>query len=641
MKLQVFEGGVATRLAPQLLKNNQGIVYENIDNATGVLTPLKDKLKTDIVATQFNTYFNAEDEWLSADTITDFLEFQSKMYLTDRVTRPQKYSGGAYSLLGIERPKVKSTITSISVAKPLSSITALNKDTFGDLSAADFDYRLFNVNDGIYSTPFEFTVYASRTAEIRAAGEISYVANPPDSIESLTGSVTTIITPSFRAIEFSELKGDLADSARLYRYYDGAWRLLYEFTAKTDVFSDSTLDITANEELDTDNISAFNNTTSQYVYTYYNSTEGIESAPNPVSDEITATSGSLQITLSEVSSDPQVTHKRLYRVGGNLTQFTLVEQIDAATTVYIDKLRDTEVDGRLLESDNFYEAPIGLKFLSESYAMLFGAVGSSLRFTPIGNPNAWPPEFELQFEADITGLGAVANGVLVFTKTKTFIVTGTGPTTLTQQPLRGDQGCIAFESISEAAEGTLIWASTDGLCTSSGNNVVSLTKGFLGKITLTPISSVVNDETYYCHNEDGSILAWDYRFNNIPKYLNLGTNSLSVANGELYGHNEGFLYLLYKDTGNLTFKYKSPRFVEGAFSENKTYKKVYIRSEGDIIINIIIDDEVVANFNLTSKDTHQLQVPQQLQRGYSIQFEIEGTGTVHEIDYLATMRQNG
>lgn len=637
MKLQLFDGGVANRLAPQLLNVNQGVVYENIDNAKGVLTPLKDKLLTDIEVTQFNEYFDAEDEWLSANTLTDFLEFQRKMYLTDRITRPQKYSDGEYNNLGIELPALKSVTSNIDIAIPLEDITVLNKTDSGDLPASDFDYLLFNVNNGVYATPFKFTVYASTTIATRASGEVivfneltRFGRNP----------ITTEDDPTNRAIEFSKLNGALADSARLYRYYDGAWRLVFEFTAKTDVFVDAVFDVTANEELDEDNISPFNGTY-QYVYTYYNVNDGTESAPNPVSNELEAESGSIQVTLPETSTDSQVTNKRLYRVGGNIAQFTLVEELGAATTTYTDSLSDTELDGRLLESDNFYEAPTGLQFLSESYAMLFGAIGSSLRFTPIGKPNAWPPEYELQFEADITGLGAVANGILVFTKTKTFIVTGTGPTSLAQQSLRGDQGCIAFESISEASEGTLIWASADGLCTSSGNNVVSLTKSFLGKIKLTPISSVVDDETYYCHNDDGSILAWDYRFNTIPKWLNLGTLSLSVANSEIYGYNEGFLYLLYKDPANLTFKYKSPRFVEGSFSENKTYKKVYIRSEGDIIINIIIDDEVVANFTLTGKETHQLQVPQQLQRGYSIQFEIEGTGTVHEIEYLATMRQNG
>ena len=636
MKLQQFDGGVSTRLEPQLLNNNQGVVYENIDNARGVLTPEKDKLATDIVVERYHEYYKAGKEWLSSSILTDYLEFQRVMYLTDRLTPPQKYSNGEYHNLGIVRPSNEPTLTALDQATPLTDITALNDITVGDLPTSDFDYLLFNVKNGVYSTPFKLTVYASNTTSTRANGEVV-----PYTIASRYGRnpITTDEPITNRSIDFSELLGDFADEARLYRFYDGAWRLVFKFATKTDTFSDAVFDVSANEELDETKLSGFDGTY-QYVYTYYNSTDGTESAPSDVSEELELQSGAIQVSSLTPSIDSQVDKKRLYRVGGNITQFTLVVELDNAVTTYIDTLSDTELDGRLLESDNYYEAPTGLQFLSESYAMLFGAIGSSLRFTPIAVPNAWPPEYELQFEDDITGLGPVANGLLVFTKTKTFIVTGTGPTSLAQQPLRGDQGCIAFESIAEAYEGTLIWASEDGLCTSSGNNVVSLTKSFLGETKLDPVSSAAYNEIYYCHNSDGSILAWDYRFNTLPKYLNFDTEAVTVALGNVYGYADGLLYLLYKDTGNLTFKYKSPRFVEGSFSNHKTYKKVYLRSEGVIIINIIIDDEVVASFTKTSKDTHQLQIPQELQRGYSIQFEIEGTGTVHEIEYRAELRKN-
>ena len=407
MKLQQFDGGVATRLEPQLLNVNQGVVYENIDNAKGVLVPVKDKLATGINVQRYNKYYVAGAEWLSSNVVTDYLEFQRKMYLTDRVNRPQKYTKETgYDFLGIQRPDTKCELTNTNKATPLEDITVLNKTDAGDLPASDFDYLLFNVNNGVYSTPFKFTVYASTTTATRANGEVI-------AFSALTrfgrNPITTEDTPTNRAIEFKELLGDLQDSARLYRYHDGAWRLAYEFTAKTDVFLDDTFDISANEELDEDNISPFNGTY-QYVYTYYNASDGTESAPNELSEELEADSGSIEVTLPQTSSDKQVTTKRLYRIGGNITLFTLVAELDKDITVYVDKLKDTDLDGRQLESDNYYEAPAGLQYLSESYAMLFGAIGSSLRFTPIGKPNAWPPEFEIQFDADITGLGPVANG---------------------------------------------------------------------------------------------------------------------------------------------------------------------------------------------------------------------------------------
>jgi hypothetical protein len=86
--------------------------------------------------------------------------------------------------------------------------------------------------------------------------------------------------------------------------------------------------------------------------------------------------------------------------------------------------------------------------------------------------------------------------------------------------------------------------------------------------------------------------------------------------------------------------YLSPRFVEGAITQIKIYKKIYIRSKGDIILDVIIDDIVASTLTLNSEDTHQLLVPHEKHRGYSIQFNITGTGIVQEIEYTASGRQN-
>ena len=56
---------------------------------------------------------------------------------------------------------------------------------------------------------------------------------------------------------------------------------------------------------------------------------------------------------------------------------------------------------------------------------------------------------------------------------------------------------------------------------------------------------------------------------------------------------------------------------------------------------IIIDDEQVATRSLNGKETHVIQVPQDKQRGYSIQFEMTGVGVVHELEYEVGRRQSG
>jgi len=317
----------------------------------------------------------------------------------------------------------------------------------------------------------------------------------------------------------------------------------------------------------------------------------------------------------------------------------MVVQLDNSVTEYSDSLSITELDGRLLKSDNYYEAPIGLRYLTESFAMLFGAVGNTLRFTPIAVPDAWPPEYSVEFNAPVTGIGPVANGVLVFTKYQTFLVTGTGPLSLSQQPLSGDQGCVDHSSIQEIGP-ALIWASVEGICMSSGNAVQNITKDKLGELTLVPVDSEVTDEVYYCHDVNGSTLAVDFRFGTVFKYLNLGIRTIAYANGDLYGWDAGTLYKLFESDDYLALSYLSPRFVEGSVTEDKTYKKLHIYSKGDIIINIIINDVTVATRALTGEDDFQLQVPQDKQRGNFIQFSIAGTGEVYEYEYIAGRERN-
>ena len=635
MKLQLFDGGVSSRQEPQLLNLNQGVVYTNIDVSKGSLTPVKDKLATAISLSPYHVFYDYGQEWVDSAVPTTYLEFQRKLYIANGVSEPQKYSASGYRKLGIARPTNALVLSNASEAPQLESVTLTEATDSGDLYNGGLDYLLFNVKDDILGVPVDISVgKAGLKLSATITASKGLFGNAFAELKRLS-----VLNPSNRKIDFTGILGKLADRAELYRRYDGSWRFLHSFTSSTDSFSDAVYDISANAELDLDNVTAFSGTYT-YVYTYYNATEGIESAPNIVSEEIEVNSGKILVSGIAASIDPQVTNIRLYRVGNNLTQFALVVQLPNATAVYNDTLKDSDIDGRLLATDNYYDAPSGLKFLSESYAMLFGVVGSKLHFTPVGVPDAWPPEYFLQFDAELTGYGAVSNGILVFTKYKTYIVTGTGPTTLSQQLLRGDQGCIAFESIQKADIGTLIWASADGLCSSSGNNVTSLTKSTVGDLKLTPVSSAVHNEVYYCHNQDGTTLAWDYRFAPIPKWLDLGVESLTIANNVLYGYSNGILHEMFKSTSYLPMTYLSPRFVEGAITQIKIYKKIYIRSKGDIILDVIIDDIVVSTLTLNSEDTHQLLVPHEKHRGYSIQFNITGTGVVQEIEYTASGRQN-
>ena len=74
----------------------------------------------------------------------------------------------------------------------------------------------------------------------------------------------------------------------------------------------------------------------------------------------------------------------------------------------------------------------------------------------------------------------------------------------------------------------------------------------------------------------------------------------------------------------------------------KAYNNIYIRSEGNLTIEMFINDVSVATKVLSGAlATHDITMPQEKQRGYSFQFTITGTGKLHEIEYKAVERKNG
>lgn len=635
MKLQLFDGGLSTRLAPQLIQQNEAREYENIDNEIGILAPVKSKTPTTIAVQKFPVYYDAQAEWVSSNVFRDYVEFEKTLYWTDRVGRPQKYNGTNQYNLGIDAPTTAPTVTSSSSVEAPTEADFIPGSS-GDLPSTTHYYVLVNDDGTFVSAPLRSSIDLVNNR----------INLDEEDIEQRFGrfdpGVTRYVITSdstTRSVLIRNVKGITygSNGVKVYRLYAGTYRLVGSLANDAATLNDTTYDISANDAFDETEVAPISGTI-QYLYTYYNSADGTESAPSPASAEQEILS-SVSLTNIQVSSDPQVDQKRIYRIGGNITTFTLVDTITNATTIYLDEKKDTEVEGSILTASTNTEAPTGLAFLKEAYAMLFGAEGTKLRFTPIGEPDYWPETFFLQFSTPLTGIAPVTNGVLIFTQFKTHLITGTGPTSLSQYLLDGNQGCVDASSI-QIVKGSAIWASTDGICTSNGSSVSVITKNKLGKIALSPVDSTVHDQVYYLLETSGSILAVDYRYTQVIKRLSLDIESLAVGQDILYGVKNGVLQSLFSSSSVESFKYTSPTLVEGRKSERKQYKKVYIYSKGDIIFNILINGVIVATKELTDEDSHQIQVPQDKQRGNDIQFQISGTGEVHEIEYEASRRVN-
>lgn len=629
MLVNQFNGGESSRLAPHMLQLNEAVVYINIDESKGTLISAKDKLATAIATAQYARYYEFDDRFVGFPIFTSFANYNNDLIYCNEAGSGRIRGADEYQL-GITPPVSYGTITTSAAPAPIKSakFSSTTVATATALLNVPIWYALVNVNGDSRSLALKVNVLPDGSVEV-----LNPSSNSVEDDTQVTGTSTT-----YREITISNPSGELGSSGvEVYRLYNGYWRLLTVLTSSTATYSDTTLVIPGSAKKLTDADFSALQGTYQYLLTYYNSATGSESGASPLSPEYTFESGGV-VTFSSLPSTTEADKRRIYRVGGVLSNFAMVAQIDMAETSFVDNIADKDIDGRILTSADYLPAPSNISYIEESAGMLFGAVGTTVRFTPIGKPDAWPASFEIPFSTTVIGLAEVSAGVLVFTTTSTYIITGTGPTTLAKQLVDPNQGCVSPKSIQKVA-GSAIWVSTDGICVSAGGPAEVISRSKLGKIAITPASSAYFDDVYYCLDESGITYALSFAYGAIVKRLKLDISSFITRKDKLYGWQAGTLYELFASEDLLEFEYLSPRFIEGRASELKAYKKFYFFGNGDIIVNIIIDDEViVTDKTINAGDTTVIQPPQEEQRGHYVQFSIKGKGELLELEYEAERR---
>lgn len=379
----------------------------------------------------------------------------------------------------------------------------------------------------------------------------------------------------------------------------------------------------------------------QYCYTYYNASDGSESAPSPYSLELEVSTNDVTVSDLVASTDPQVSNIRIYRLGGDHTQMTLVATVANVATPYNDTKSDLDISGsHLLDSYTAGQAPAGLLFLTESNAMLFGAIDDKLYYSDVAYPNFWNPFSYMDFDEPLTGIGRTQNGMLVFTKTKVYVITGNSPESLSKFLLHDTQGCINHKTI-RYVNNTLLWLSIDGICASNGSSVKVITFEKLGKLTLVSVDSEVVDSQYFLFHSTGTLIV-DFRYNNIIfKDLDVvaqGAWYSSQFDKLYYTDSAGDLYAMFKGNSTLTYTYKTGKISDGSVSMVKNYKDFYFFVNGTTQVKIYITGVLKLTHNLVD-GFNNVKIPPS--KGYFVELEFTGTGEVLEAEYKVEGRQNG
>ncbi|NCB95271.1 MAG: hypothetical protein EOM35_02205 [Negativicutes bacterium] len=384
--------------------------------------------------------------------------------------------------------------------------------------------------------------------------------------------------------------------------------------------------------------------TLQYTYTFYDSVLGVESAPAPLSAELAVIEGK-RVDLSgfQTSGYCSVDKIRIYRLGADTTEFVLIDTIDNGTATYSDSIDPLDAPGNIL--DSYLNTPplLGIRYLIEAYGILFAAYGDTLVYSSIGKPDYWPSSNSIPIAGKITGLYAISDGIIIFTLTRTYLLLGTSSADFALTPLSPEHGCLDHLSIA-FVRNSLMWAAAQGLCLLISGSVVVASKDKLGLIKLSPVKAVSYDEQYMLVQTDGSVFIADFKTGSpvfkTLQYVKANVYNLGVFDNILYGSVDDQLVDLF--TGELIeLQYLSPRLTDGDATVTKMYNNIYVRAEGEFTFNVLIDGKQVLSNKLLGDKLYDITVPQELQRGSDIQFDIKGVGSIKEIEYKVVGRNNG
>ena len=647
-KLITF-GGKAPRVSPRLLADTLAQTATDVNLESGRLVPVKDNSTVDPsngVSTLANTtkqsifkYTDSPERWLQFDEDVDvvrgpiagdtndtiYWSGQSfpRMGRSDIILSGAPYPSAFYRL-GIPAPTAAPTVAITAPTQINATITTTNGS--GTITVTTASNHNASVDQ--FVTLVGFSATNGLTAdEINGDFKIKSVPSATTLTVDTNGSATSAGTSS--------------------SITNGA-----SFGGPSD----------ANLDFET-----------SYVYTFV-SAYGEEGPPSPASTVIT-TDDNQTITVSglETSSSKSNTNlfkKRIYRsnTGSTASAFQFVAEVTLATTSYTDTSNNNEL-AEVIPSNSWIAPPDDdtslypdgpMKGLCALPGGVFaGFTGKRICFSEPFLPHAWPASYRIALEEDIVGIKVVSNGVLVTTKSVPYLVTGSGPDTMTAIRIESSQANLNKRSMVDMGP-YVIYASPDGLIAAEGTSVRNLTEGIItpsqwqASYYPATITGFLWEERYVGFYNTGSGYGgfiFDPRVNDGTSFVDLDASAL--IRGGHTDPDDSQLYLIISNTikkfqgggSNLTFNWKSKEYVMpkptsmGFVKVDAESYPVRVKVYGDdsVIYNAQISTSGSAysvtgttpSFSATSIPEPILRLPASVHKTFAV--EVEGATIVNEI----------
>ena len=410
-----------------------------------------------------------------------------------------------------------------------------------------------------------------------------------------------------------------------------------------------------------------------YVYTFVTA-YGEEGPPSPASTVITTddnqTVNLSNLETSSAKSNTNLSKKRIYRsnTGSNTTAFQFVAEVTLATTTYADTSNNNEL-AEVIPSTTWIAPPDDDTTLYPDGPMkgmcalpggvFAGFTGKRICFSEPFLPHAWPADYRIAIEEEIVAIKVVSNGVLVTTKGVPYLVTGSGPDTMTAIRIESSHANLNKRSMVDMGP-YVIYASPDGLIAAEGTTVRNITEGIITpsqwQATYYPatITGFMWEERYVGFYSTGSGYGgfiFDPRVNDGTSFVDLDASAL--IRGGHTDPDDSQLYLIISNTikkfqgsnTNLTFNWKSKEYVMTkplsmgfAKVDAETYPvRIKVYGDGSVVYNASIASSgdtftvtgTTPSFSSTAIAEPVVRLPASVHKTYAV--EVEGATVVNEI----------
>lgn len=323
--------------------------------------------------------------------------------------------------------------------------------------------------------------------------------------------------------------------------------------------------------------------------------------------------------------------RRIYRTatGTTSTEYLFVADVDIINTTFDDNLLDVAL-GEPMPSLNWFPPPLDMQSVTATpNGFIVGYSGNSLCVSEAMFPHAFNPFNQLGFSGKITGIAPTGDSLVVFTDDAPYLVTGSTPGTLSAIRIDHQQTCANKASIVNMG-GYALFASPDGLCSITANDMAIATQNYLTRDQWQAYSpSTMRGYLYegvYIGFSDTKQFMFDMR--NDPAVLtdisgftvSSGFNDLSAD--KLYVLDTSGHISTWETGSNQTYIWKS-KLAREPNAICPSALRLY--ATGNVTFKLYADGVLV--FTTTVSDSNVVRLPSGY-RAKEFQIEVSGTGTL-------------